>query len=288
MIALAVAAAAALTAAGDLPVQVVFKGNPKASASEKGCVSWWGPSIVVTNSNTTIMCAACKPNARGAPVTSWTARSTSAGRTWGAPERTPPGTGCGETVYSRTSNTIFQPVPFAGAKTGGGGGGGGDHEGVAVAAAVGQDGEEAADGKFELGSNASCSPCCTALRKFCLPFAGKGAACLKCEQAHAAELNSSSACGGDPSGKVQREWRLWHVLDRARCCACLLCALLHAADERSTEPGSQASAAPSRRHLGRTPARTRPRARRWTSTRRSGRTSCRHLPRRSSPSARRA
>eukprot|EP01051_Picozoa_sp_SAG22_P035059 SAG22_NODE_16254_length_329_cov_1.930435_1_plen_56_part_10 len=56
MIAVAVAAAAALSAAGDLPVQVVFKGNPKAKPDDRGCVSWWGPTFLHTNSNTTIIC----------------------------------------------------------------------------------------------------------------------------------------------------------------------------------------------------------------------------------------
>eukprot|EP01047_Picozoa_sp_COSAG01_P013252 COSAG01_NODE_616_length_14815_cov_8.518076_23_plen_306_part_00 len=176
---LALLAVVTCSISADLPVTVVFKGNPKARPSETGCVSWWGPNIIVTNSNTTIMCAACKPNARTAPITSWISRSTSAGRSWSAPTKA--SVGCGEAVYSRTSNTIFQPV----------------HPAKAV-----EDEQIWAD-EFVQGS-ASCSPCCTALNKYCRSFVGKGAACLKCEQEHAAALNSSSACAGDPGGKMQR------------------------------------------------------------------------------------
>jgi hypothetical protein len=170
-------AAAVLVAAiisADLPVQVVFKGNPKARPDEKCCVSWWGPNILVTNSNTTIICASCKPNARGAPTTSWVSRSTSAGRTWSAPVRAT-GPGCGDAVYSRTTNTILQTTAPPRSEV----------------------------GEFVQGS-AACSPCCEALHKYCGAFVAKGAACLRCEQQHAAALRNATACKGDPSGKMQR------------------------------------------------------------------------------------
>ena len=193
MLLAAVASAGLLSA--DLPVQVVFKGNPKAKPTERGCVSWWGPTLLHTNSNTTIICAACKPNARDAPVVTWVSRSTSAGRTWSEPEQ-PPG-GCGD-MYSRTSNTIFRP---GGLKKHGDGGGevaAADTELIQASA-----GSLVLEGEFERGGSA-CSPCCEALHKYCGAFASKGAACLKCEHEHAAALKNSSACADDPGDKMER------------------------------------------------------------------------------------
>jgi hypothetical protein len=168
----------------------VFKGNPKAKPDERGCVSWWGPSFLHTNNNTTIICAACKPNARDAPVVTWVSRSTSAGKTWSMPEQAPHG--CG-TIYSRTSNTIFQP---GGLKHG---------EGLTVNVETVQNSITGADLEDELlRGSAACSPCCEALHKYCGAFANKGATCLKCEHEHAAALNASSACKGDPGDKMAR------------------------------------------------------------------------------------
>jgi hypothetical protein len=66
------------TTAADLPLVIVGKGNPKARANDPNCVSWWGPNIIVTNSNETLLWASCKTNT---PVTyTYLARSSSAGR----------------------------------------------------------------------------------------------------------------------------------------------------------------------------------------------------------------
>ena len=186
------AAASSFMLSADLPVQVVFKGNPKAKPDDPGCVSWWGPTLLHTNSNTTIICAACKPNARGAPTLTWVSRSTSAGRTWSTPEQAP--LGCGD-IYSRTSNTIFRP---AGLHTHDGG------EAAAERELVQESGARVGLGDEFVRGSAACSPCCEALHKYCGAFAGKGADCLKCEQEHAAALNSSSACKGDPGDKMPR------------------------------------------------------------------------------------
>ena len=176
--------------AADLPVQVVFKGNPHAKPDDPGCVSWWGPTLLHTNSNTTIICAACKPNARDSPILTWVSRSTSAGRTWSVPEHAP--LGCG-TIYSRTSNTIFRP---AGLKTQAQDGGTPTSDVELV-----QDSASNTELKADLvRGGAACSPCCEALHKYCGAFASEGAACLKCEHEHAAALNNSSTCKGETGG----------------------------------------------------------------------------------------
>ena len=135
-------------AVADLPLVIVGKGNPKAKAKDPNCVSWWGPNIVSTNSNTTLLWASCKTNT---PVTgAYLARSTSAGRTWTVPEPVQIG---GQPTYSRTTNTIF--VTTAPPK----------HTAA-------------------LGERTQPSVCAIAAAKDCGQVKGKGASCLACEQKH--------------------------------------------------------------------------------------------------------
>ena len=166
-------AALAGAAVADLPLVIVGKGNPKAKAKDPNCVSWWGPNIITTNSNNTLLWASCKTNT---PVTyTYLARSSSAGRTWSAPEHVPPelenAVSGGQPTYSRTTNTIF--ITTAAPKQ--------------IAA---PDSEE----------RSQASPCAIAAVKLCGQFEGKGASCLACEQKHKAELTKA----GCTSSKLSR------------------------------------------------------------------------------------
>ena len=160
------------TTAADLPLVIVGKGNPKARANDPNCVSWWGPNIIVTNSNETLLWASCKTNT---PVTyTYLARSSSAGRTWSTPEHVPAelenAVSGGQPTYSRKTNTIF--VTTAPPKQ------------IATLS------EE----------RTQPSACAVAATKYCHQVEGKGASCLACEQNHRAEL----AKAGCTSSKLTR------------------------------------------------------------------------------------
>ena len=164
-------AALVVAAVADLPLVIVGKGNPKAKPGAKTCVSWWGPNIVSTNSNTTLLWATCKTNT---PLTStYLARSTSAGRTWSVPELVEPEladpVSGAQPTYSRTTNTVFMTTAPP----------------KRIAAP-----EE----------RAQPTACAIAAIKYCGKVEGNGASCLACERTHKAEL----AKAGCTSSKLSR------------------------------------------------------------------------------------
>lgn len=91
------------TVMADLPITTLIKGNPSADKS----VSWWSPNLVLTNSNTTLLCASAKAPLGSQWDGSFSLKSEDGGKSWSQPEKAP--LACtGEPVVSRTTGAIFR------------------------------------------------------------------------------------------------------------------------------------------------------------------------------------